>query len=848
MQRMRTFLCVFGVAILFLSVDIVVDYVFFYDTSLWGVIIADMPPTEIFMRCSGFLLFFVLGAIVCRIMRGIKRAEKALRDSEYRYRTLVENQVDALCRWLPDTTLTFVNEGYCRVFGKTREELLGQKWLSFLTEKAEERVQVLLEGLRVDPKTYTYVHESIGAEGGILSQEWTDCPIFDADGRLVEFQSVGRDITESKRAQEAELRQKEIAEKYLDVAGVMIIALNAEGEISLINQKGCEILECKEEEAIGKNWFDNFLPEGVRSEVKIIFRDLMEGRIDLHEYVENTVLTAKGNERMVAWHNALLTDEKGNVVGTLTSGEDITESRRAEEALKEAYDIVNRSPAVAFLWRNADGWPVEFVSENVETVFGYTSEEFVSGTTSYAGVVYPEDLERVSEEVKQFSKDGDRVEFTHEPYRIVRPNGEIRWIDDRTYIRRDEKGEITHFQGIVMDITERKRAEEEHLQLEARVQHAQKLESLGVLAGGIAHDFNNLLVGVLGNADMALSQMAPGAIGRSSVEQIEVAAKRAAELTMQMLAYSGRGRFFTEAINLSSVVEETTHLLNISISKKVVLRYELDDDLPAIEGDPVQVRQIIMNLVINASEAIGDESGVISVDTGVMECGRDYLAETYVADQLPEGAYVYVEVSDTGCGMDEETKAKIFDPFFTTKFTGRGLGLAAAVGIVRAHHGAIKVHSEPGRGTSFKILFPRSNRVVSKEEPDVVAVEEQVAGGTILVADDEEIVRKLATQMLEHSGFRVMTAIDGREAVEMFGKHIDEIQVVVLDMTMPHMGGTEVFREIRRLKSNVNVILSSGYSKDEVTSRFADEDLSGFIQKPYKMADLVSRVREAISK
>ena len=259
---------------------------------------------------------------------------------------------------------------------------------------------------------------------------------------------------------------------------------------------------------------------------------------------------------------------------------------------------------------------------------------------------------------------------------------------------------------LVRDITGTKQMAEERLRLEGQLQHAQKLESLGVLAGGIAHDFNNLLTGVLGNAEIALTDLPPEAPARTQLQAISTAAQRAAELTKQMLAYSGKGRFVVQHLNLSTLVEEMANLLEVSISKKAVVSYNFARDLPPIEADATQIRQIIMNLMTNGSEAIGSTSGSISVSTGVMEADRPYLSETYLDEQLPEGCYVYLEVSDTGCGFEAETMGKLFDPFFTTKFTGRGLGLAAVLGIVRGHGGAVKVSSEPARGSTFRVLVP----------------------------------------------------------------------------------------------------------------------------------------------
>lgn len=392
---------------------------------------------------------------------------------------------------------------------------------------------------------------------------------------------------------------------------------------------------------------------------------------------------------------------------------------------------------------------------------------------------------------------------------------------------------------------ERQHLELEQRRLQVQLQHAQKLESLGVLAGGIAHDFNNLLVSILGNASLALEDLSPLSPARESICQIETAAVRAAELCKQMLAYSGKGRFVVTPLNLSELVSEMAHLLQVSLSKKVILRYNLHPQLPSVAADATQVRQVVMNLLTNASEACAEKSGLITISTGTVMVDREYLANTWYEEGLPEGTYVYVEVSDTGCGMSEETRARVFDPFFTTKSTGRGLGMAAVLGIVRGHKGAIKCYSEVGKGTTFKVLFPAVNLPAASLAPRPTIVERK-GTGTVLVVDDEESVRGFTSRALERQGYKVLIARDGLEAVALFRQRCDEIRLVLLDMTMPHLDGEETFRELRRIREDVRVILTSGYNEQEATNRFVGKGLCGFIQKPYRPSDLLVAVRKAL--
>ncbi|OGV61530.1 MAG: hypothetical protein A3K19_07270 [Lentisphaerae bacterium RIFOXYB12_FULL_65_16] len=403
--------------------------------------------------------------------------------------------------------------------------------------------------------------------------------------------------------------------------------------------------------------------------------------------------------------------------------------------------------------------------------------------------------------------------------------------------------------SIVHDITERKRAEDERRKLEAHMQQSQKLESLGVLAGGIAHDFNNLMMGVLASAELALDDIPKGSKAREGVEGIAAAARRAGELGKQMLAYSGKAQFVIKSCDLNEIIHSMAHLLKASISKKAVLKHTLAPNLPSVEADGTQISQIVLNLVTNASQAIGDANGEIVVSTGVRDCDGAYLAETYLDEQLAPGRYVYFQVTDTGCGIDPETVTRIFDPFFTTKAEGRGLGLSLVLGIVRGHKGALKVESEIGKGSKFTVLFPCSYRLADDPQKKAPAKEEQrwTGTGTVLVVDDEEIVRQVADRMLQKLGFKVITAVDGVDGVEKFRKHAQDIAAVVLDLSMPRMDGEEAFNEIRRLRPDAVVVLSSGYDAQEATSRFAGKGLSAFLQKPYRLDKLAEKMREVLS-
>ncbi len=404
------------------------------------------------------------------------------------------------------------------------------------------------------------------------------------------------------------------------------------------------------------------------------------------------------------------------------------------------------------------------------------------------------------------------------------------------------------FAVIFNDITDKRRAEDAQKRLETQMQQAQKLESLGVLAGGVAHDFNNLLMGILGNANLVKEGLPANSDAYLGLTEIEGAAKRAADLCRQLLAYSGKGRFVVEPIDVNITVREIAALLHVSISKKAMLRYHFVDNLPAIDVDATQIRQVIMNLIINASEAMQERSGVISVATGAADCDRERLARSTLGMELAPGCYVYVEVADTGCGMDARTQERIFEPFYSTKFTGRGLGLAAVLGIVRGHHGCIELKSAPGRGTTFRVLFPASTKAARPLTVHPGKTAEWRGSGCVLVVDDDETVRTVARGMLERMGFRVLTAVDGREAVAMFKENGPEVHCVLLDLTMPHLNGEETFAAMNRLRPQVPIVISSGYSEDDVAQRFAGRGIAGVLEKPYAFTALIEKMRDVLQR
>lgn len=386
-------------------------------------------------------------------------------------------------------------------------------------------------------------------------------------------------------------------------------------------------------------------------------------------------------------------------------------------------------------------------------------------------------------------------------------------------------------------------------ELEDRLRQAQEMESLGILAGGIAHDFNNLLVGILGGVDLALFELAEDHPARDRLDTIGHSAVRASELCEQLLAYAGKRSYQRRPVDLSRLVAESLGLLRPSLKDNVFTELRIPEMPQTIEVDVTQIRQVIMNLITNAADAISPGEGRITLEIDLISLDPHALTDRLLPEPPPPGRYAVFEVSDTGCGMDEDTQARMFDPFFTTKFTGRGLGLAAVIGIIRSHQGALKIASQPGRGTTIHVYLPASD-----EEPELLTNElellnaevAEVAEGLVLVVDDEETVRKIATSILEKNGYSVLTAANGLEGLSLFRDHADEIDVVLLDIAMPIMDGAEAFRGMRQIRQDVNVVFASGYSPEAAAQRIADMKPTSFLQKPFRADSLLDTIRCSI--
>lgn len=556
------------------------------------------------------------------------------------------------------------------------------------------------------------------------------------------------------------------------------------------------------------------------------------------------------------WANGVmvgLRDESGTVVGLAKIIRDDSDRKRSQEQLQyqlNLADAITTNAAEGMFLIDNEG-RITFANPTAEAMFGWGRDELIGELLHEklycrdADGTWSSDAECPHMRVLASGETLRREEdfFTHQDGRVIPVSYSI------APIRSDDV--IAGAVLVVRDLTEEKQAEAMQRENEEALQQAQKLESIGVLAGGIAHDFNNLLTGIMGNAGLARRAIVAGRSEQAAalLRDVLAASERAADLTRQLLAYAGKGRFVVLPVDLSQLVSEVSTLIRASISKKITLVIDVPDDCPLVEADRAQLQQLVMNLVINGGEAIGDEPGTLTVRVRTEHFTERREQPRTEGFPIVAGEYVRIEVTDTGGGMDAETRGRIFEPFFTTKFLGRGLGLSAALGIVRGHRGAIGVRSEPGRGTTFTVLLPVPRE---PQRPDRssghVGLEHELQGvGTILVADDEEGVRSLVSNVLEGAGYTVELAHDGAHAVKQLRRLGERVRLILLDLTMPILGGAEAAAELRRIQPDVPIVAMSGYGDIEVMQRFGEVGVDDFLPKPFTPDQLASKVRDVLA-
>jgi len=650
--------------------------------------------------------------------------------------------------------------------------------------------------------------------------------------QIATLQEENRQITQSLQTLKKKSAQ---CKELIEAAPDAIFIGSSDGNIIYANNSASTLTRFSNPELLSMNLAQLFTEEErQRSPLKY-------GLLNQGKTVKTERLLSRKDRTVipVEMHSKILSD------GTYQSFfRDILDRKIADNALRISEEKFSRafklSPDAITISRLADGLYLE-VNQGFTNALGWTAEEAVGRTTAPGDLdiwADDEDRKKLLAGIKESGQVvGLETCFKHRNGQIL-----IGLMSAKIIEINDEPCLLS----VTRDITERTRTMEKQKKLERQMLQVQKLESLGVLAGGIAHDFNNILMAVIGHSELAQRRLPIESPAMENLRQINLAASRAADLANQMLAYSGKGKFVVEALDLSQIIAEMEHILSVSVSKKALLRYNLVDNLPSVEADATQLQQVIMNLVINASDAIGDKSGTIAVSTGMMDCDHSYLQESWLHDNPRPGRYVFVEVADTGCGIALKKIDRIFEPFFSTKFTGRGLGMAAVLGIVRGHSGAIKIYTELNEGSTFKVLIPASTLPVPEQTPPVETAPLQESGFVLLV-DDEATVRNIGVEMLSEFGFKTLIAADGKEALKIFEQQHKKIRFVLMDLMMPRMNGEEAFREFRRIDPAVKVIICSGYNEQEVSQKFVGKGLAGFLKKPYLFSDLQEKIQKLLS-
>jgi two-component system cell cycle sensor histidine kinase/response regulator CckA len=677
------------------------------------------------------------------------------------------------------------------------------------------------------------------------SLRWMHCRgevEWNADRQPCRLVGTMQDITDRCLAREARWEADELFRTVAETLPGGVSLVRPDGRFRFVSPRLQSMLGVAPEEDLGECGLLDFVSPPERELARAsLARVLREWTVVLHEY---RLRRKEGAEFIGEMSLAPLAGPGGATVGVLTVVRDVTERRKTEETARRMQIAVDLARDDV-IWVNREG-RLTYANSAACATLGYTREELCRLS--------------VADINPEFSQ---RDWAAH--WAWVRGRGAV----TLESVHRARDGRIVpvelainflHFDGqevhcvFARNLTERRRAEMERLEIERRLLHTQKLESLGVLAGGIAHDFNNLLMGILGNLDLALQDLPAGQRARTSIEQGIQAVNRAAVLTRQILAYSGRGTFVVEEVDLAALVRENEHLLRAGVSKLIPLHLAPGAALPRVIADPGQVQQLVLNLVTNAAEAIGDRAGEVRLSFWAQDFEAEALAGSRCAPVPPPGRFVVLEVRDNGCGMDAATQDRLFEPYVSTKMTGRGLGLSAVLGIVRGHHGAIFVESAVGLGTRMRVLFPAKpveSRAVPGDgaappaalAPTGGSCPQMSSKGTVLIVDDETVIRRVCRSMLARNGWNVLEAADGASAIELFGQRAGEIRGVLLDLAMPRMGGAEVFRALRRVSPEVRIVVISGANPGpQFIDELKGEGLAGFLPKPFTSEALLREV------
>jgi two-component system, cell cycle sensor histidine kinase and response regulator CckA len=776
-----------------------------------------------------------------------KRTNKALKESEEKYRLLTENMNDVIWQMTPDTVFTYISPSIEKHMGYEAHEVLGRPLWDFITpdsieplkRRVAQRINLLLSDREVYYEPEAYELEQKRKDGATVWTEAMAIPVFNNEGQFIGFQGVTRDITERKQADEA-LRSSEERFRTLFETSNDAIFLSDGPKFIECNPKALQIFGCQEEKDIVGHTPMEFSPEKQP--------DGLDSKKEMLKYFKSAI---ESGPQTFNWKHCRKDGLPFDAVVTLNSltlkgkaylqgsVRDITESKRTEEALRESEEKFSKAfhlnPDAITITRFVDGIIVS-ANEGVQEILGFAEDELIGKSALEINIWdSPEDRNRWIEKLKA---EGKVANFQA---RFRTKDGGIRYgLISASII---EFNRAPHILTVARDITERVRAEEERESLRSQLLQAQKMEAIGILAGGVAHDFNNLLQIALGYSEILLNGKDPDHQDYRNLHTINTSARRGADLVQRLMVFSRKGDTKPRALDLNHEVTQIKKLLDRTIPKMIAIELSLESWLPVINADPVQVEQILLNLAINAKDAMPESGGKLTIETRNVTLDEEYCRTHLEAKQ---GQYIMISVSDTGHGMSQETVQHIFEPFFTTKGAGKGtgLGLAMVYGIMKHHEGFINCYSELGHGTTFRIYFP----VVQMELEDLEQESAVPQGGseTILLVDDEEFVCDIGSQILTRAGYTVLTATNGKEALDLYRNQKSDISLVILDLIMPEMGGKECFQELVNINSKVKVILSSGFLSDGTTEDATVLGVKGLVEKPYNMRQLLETVREVL--
>ncbi len=811
----------------------------------------EMKPIEVTVTCKDGSTRNVeqMGAFASKQILAIyndltehKLAEEALRQSEERYRTILENIQDGYFEVDLAGNLTFVNDAECVSLGYSRDELIGMNNRQYTDkENAKKLFQAFNKLYRTGEPVKGLDLEVIRKDGTKAFDELSVSLIRGSEGKPVGFRGISRDITERKRAEEA-LRHSE--ERYRNILESILEGYYEEdlaGNFVFFNEAMCRIYGYPKEELLGLN-YKKYTSEETAKRLFQIFNEMYRTGNPCKEY-SYELIRKDGVKRYIEASASLRRDSSGKPTGFRGVVRDATERKRAEEALRqseERYRTIIENIQDGYFEVNLAG-NFTFVNDAECVIHGYSRDELIGmNNRQYTD---KENAKKVFEAFNKLYRTGELGRVLD--YEIIRKDGTKAFTELSVSLIRNSEDKPIGFRGISRDITERKQAEEEKSFLQEQLRQSQKMEAIGQLAGGVAHDFNNLLTVIKGYSQLSLFDLKENDPLRGNIQEIEKATQRATDLTRQLLAFSRRQILDLKVLDLNVLLKDMEKMLRRIIGEDIELVILLSEDIGKVKVDPSQIEQVIFNLAVNARDAM-PSGGRLAIETANAELDEEY-AHAHVS--VAPGRYVRLSVSDTGVGMTQEVKERVFEPFFTTKEKGKGtgLGLSMVYGIVKQSNGNIWVYSEPGRGTTFRIYFPRT-----EEEADTLREREEAdffprGSETILLVEDDELVRDLANRLLEQQGYRVLKAANGQEALLVAKEHVGEtIHLLLADIVMPQMGGKELADWLKISRPNVKVLFTSGYADNAIVHHGVLNPGTHFLQKPFSLKTLSNKVREVL--